>query len=63
MSRRNLALLLGIAATAKRHRVNPWVYIKHILTEAAGRKPDADFSDLLPDTWALALAQPPPPAN
>lgn len=45
------AVLLSVAATAKRHRVNPWVYIKDLLTASASRTPDADFSDLLPDTW------------
>jgi transposase len=50
------AVLLSVAASAKRHRVNPWAYVKHILTESAARKPNADFSDLLPDTWATAHA-------
>jgi transposase len=53
---KSAAVLLSIAATAKRHRVNPWVYFKHLLTASAGRKPDADFSDLLPDVWANAHA-------
>jgi transposase len=50
------AVLLSVAATTKRHGVNPWVYVKHILTESAARKPDADFSDLLPDAWVQANA-------
>jgi hypothetical protein len=56
------AVLLSIAASAKRHRVNPWVYIKHVLTESAARKADADFRDLLPDAWAEARAGSPPTA-
>jgi transposase len=52
------AVLLSVAATIKRHGVNPWVYIKHILTAAAGRQPDADFSDLLPDVWLAAQTAP-----
>lgn len=60
---KSAAVLLSVAASAKRHRVNPWVYVKHILTESAARKPDADFSDLLPDTWALNHACPPAIAN
>jgi transposase len=57
---KSAAVLLSVAATAKRHRVNPWVYVKHILTESAARKPDADFSDLLPDAWVQANAGAPP---
>ena len=53
---KSAAVLLSVAATAKRHRVNPWVYVKHILTESAARQPDADFSDLLPDAWVQANA-------
>lgn len=55
---KSAAVLLSVAASAKRHRVNPWVYVKHILSESAARKPDADFSDLLPDTWASTYACP-----
>jgi hypothetical protein len=46
------AVLLSVAASAKRHRVNPWAYVKHILAELPARKPDADLTDLLPDVWA-----------
>jgi transposase len=53
---KSAAVLLSVAATAKRHHVNPWVYIKHLLTAAAGRQTDADFSDLLPDAWLQAHA-------
>lgn len=53
---KSVAVLLSIAATAKRHGVNPWVYVKHLLTASAARKPDADFSDLLPDAWIQAYA-------
>jgi transposase len=53
------AVLLSLAATVKRHGVNPWVYVKHLLTAAAARPATADFSDLLPDVWAQANARPP----
>jgi len=53
---KSAAVLLSIAATAKRHGLNPWVYVKHILTASAARQRDADFSDLLPDVWAGAQA-------
>src|SRR5580765_2929121 len=45
------AVLLSIAASVKRHALNPWVYVKHVLTECAARPPHAGFSDLLPDAW------------
>ncbi len=57
------AVLLSMAASAKRHAVNPWDYFKHVLTELPARPPNADLSDLLPDNWARARAGPsaPPP--
>jgi hypothetical protein len=45
------AVLMSIAASVKRHGLNAWVYVKDILSASAGRKPDADFNDLLPDLW------------
>jgi transposase len=48
------AVLLSIAASAKRNRVQAWEYIQHILTACAARSADSDFSDLLPDAWAKA---------
>ena len=51
---------LSIAASAKRHGVNPWLYVRHLLAESAARKPNADFSDLLPDAWTQAGAEPLP---
>jgi hypothetical protein len=50
------AVLLSVAASAKRHGVNPWVYVTWILTASAARPRAADFSDLLPDGWAQAAA-------
>ena len=52
--RPNAAVLLSVAATAKRHRVNPWVYVKDLLITSAARKPDVDFDDLLLDAWLQA---------
>jgi transposase len=45
------AVLLSVAASAKRHGVNPWLYFKDLLTEVAARPADAELSDLLPDVW------------
>jgi len=56
------AVLLSVAASAKRHGVNPWDYVKCILTFSAARPRAADFSDLLPDGWAQAAANPLPEA-
>lgn len=46
------AVLLSIAASVKRHHVNPWLYLKHILTELPARPSGSDLADLLPDAWA-----------
>jgi transposase len=59
---RPAAVLLSMAAGAKRHRLNPWEYFKHLLTELPARPPNADLSDLLPDVWAKSRAGPPLPA-
>jgi hypothetical protein len=53
---RSAAVLLSVAASAKRHGVSPWAYVQHILTASAARQRAADFSDLLPDVWAQAGA-------
>jgi transposase len=53
---RPTAVLLSVAATVSRHRVNPWAYLKEVLTELAARSPDADLTDLLPDVWVPSRA-------
>jgi hypothetical protein len=55
------AVLLSVTASARRHRVNPWSYVRDVLTAIPARPPDADLSDLLPDAWAAARAGPSPP--
>jgi transposase len=52
------AVILSIAASAKRHRVNPWAYVKHLLTELPARNAGSAVTDLLPDVWAMAAAAP-----
>jgi transposase len=52
------AVLLSLAASAKRHAVNPWEYFKDLLTELPARPPNADLTDLLPDRWAKQRAGP-----
>lgn len=56
---KSAAVLLSVTASAKRQGLNPWAYVKHILTACAARPPEADHSDLLPDVWAQANAMPP----
>lgn len=54
------AVLLSLAATAKRHGLNPWDYFKHLLTELPARPPNADLTDLLPEVCAKARTAPAP---
>jgi transposase len=49
---RSAAVLLSLTASAKRHRLNPWPYLAHVLTELPTRAAGADLTDLLPDSWA-----------
>jgi transposase len=60
---RSAAVLLSVTALAKRHGVNPWAYVRHILAASAARPYTADRSDLLPDAWARARASAAPPAD
>jgi transposase len=59
---RPTAVLLSVAASVKRSRVNPWVYLKHVLTELPARPAGAGLADLLPDRWARAMRESTPPA-
>jgi transposase len=46
------AVLLSVTASVKRHGLDPWTYMKHVLTELPARAAGADLADLLPDRWA-----------
>lgn len=46
---RPTAVLLSVTASVKRHGLDPWVYLKRVLTELPARSPGADLTDLLPD--------------
>jgi hypothetical protein len=48
---RPTAVLLSVAASVKRHGIDPWAYLTHVLSELPGRTPGADLADLLPDAW------------
>ena len=47
-------VVLSVAASVKRHGVNPWAYLTHVLTQLPARRPGADLTDLLPDGWTCA---------
>jgi transposase len=55
---RPTAVLLSIAASVKRHGINPWAYLKHVLTELPARSPGTDPTSLLPDVWAHSSGSP-----
>jgi transposase len=52
------AVLLSVCASIKRQGIDPWAYLKHVLTELPARPPTADLTDLLPDVWARSRAGP-----
>jgi hypothetical protein len=51
------SVLLSVCATATRHRLNPWSYLRDVLDQLARRATKADGSDLLSDDWASRHAQ------
>jgi transposase len=53
------AVLLSATASARRHGINPWAYLTHVLTELPGRPARADLADLLPDEWTGAWGRGP----
>jgi hypothetical protein len=48
------AVLLSIAASVKRHGINPWVYLRRVLTEMPSRSAGADLTDLLPEARGVS---------
>ena len=46
------SVLLSVCASATRHRLNPWSYLRDVHDQLAGRPADADVCDLLPDALA-----------
>jgi hypothetical protein len=55
---RPTAVLLSVTASVRRHGLDPWVYLKHVLTELPARRPSTDLSDLLPDSSARSQIDP-----
>ena len=43
------SVLLSLCASAKQHNLNPWEYLKDVLTRAC--QPGAELKHLLPDCW------------
>jgi hypothetical protein len=52
---RTASVLLSVCASATRHRLNPWVYLRDVLDRLAARSVGDDLGDLLPDAWAIRL--------
>ena len=51
---RAAAVHLSVTASARAAGLNPWAYLRDVLTRLSARPPDADVSDLLPDRWSPA---------
>jgi transposase len=51
-----VAVLLSLAASAKRCGLNPWAWFRDLLVRVPALPPAADLSPLLPDAWNLAQA-------
>jgi transposase len=47
------SVLLRLCASATRHRLNPWSYLRTVLDQLAGRSAGDDVGDVLPDVWAI----------
>jgi hypothetical protein len=56
---RPAAVLLSLAASVRRHGVNPWAYFRHVLSELPARPRGTDPTDLLPDAWRRSRGRPP----
>jgi len=46
------SVLLSVCASATRHRLNPWAYLRDVFDRLAARPAGEDVGDLLPDAWA-----------
>jgi hypothetical protein len=52
---RTAAVLTSFTATCKRHGINPWLYLKDVLTRLPACLPE-QLATLLPDAWAAVHA-------
>jgi transposase len=55
---RPTAVLPSVTASVRRHGLDPWVYLRHVLTELPARSPVTGLTDLLPDVRARSRAAP-----
>ncbi len=46
------AVLLSVCASARRHGLNAWSYLRDLFDRLPARPAGSDLSDLLPDVWA-----------
>jgi transposase len=51
------AVLFSMIATCERHKVNPWEYLRDVLTRIAAQ-PISRLAELLPDQWKAATVAP-----
>jgi transposase len=51
------SVLLSVCASATRHRLDPWSYLTHVLSELPARRAGADLGDLLPDAWGKSRGE------
>ncbi len=51
------SVLLSVCASASRHRLDPWSYLRDVLDHLAVRSAGADLSDLLPGAPAQARSR------
>jgi hypothetical protein len=51
------SVLLTVCASATRHRLNPWPYLRDVLGHLATRSNSDDVGKLLPDAWASRHAR------
>ena len=52
------AVFLSVTASVKRHGLDPWAYLTHVLTELPARVAGTDLADLLSDRWDGRAAGP-----
>jgi hypothetical protein len=53
------SVLLSVCASATRHRLNPWSYLRDVLDQLAARSAGGDVGDLLAASWASRHAPTP----
>lgn len=51
------SVLLSVCASATRHRLHPWAYLRDVFDHLAVRPAGADLSDLLPEALAQARSR------